>query len=155
MEYVNFNMNPKKKKTADCVLRAVAFGLGQEYVETYREMVESSIKTGYFMSDKKGYQAYLKSKGYEMEKMPRKDNNKRYTVAEFCDILAKNGETYIISVANHLTVIKDKKLYDIWNCGRKSVGNYWIINNKNDNGSNTVPVRDTESKKQNKSRILL
>ncbi len=149
MEYVNFNMNPKNKKTGDCVLRAISFGLGQGYVETYKEMVENSIKTGYFISEKKGYKAYLKSKGYEMQKMPKKHTGKRYTVAEFCDTIAENGKTYIINVANHLTVIKDKKLYDIWNCGYKSVGNYWVLDTINID----VPIKNTTKKR--KTRVLL
>ena len=34
---------------------------------------------------------------------------------------------YIVKVANHITVVKNKELYDTWNCSNKSVGNYWII----------------------------
>ena len=62
-----------------------------------------------------------------MEKMPRKLDGKRYTVSEFCDEIAKPNMTYIISVANHLTCVRDKALVDTWNCGHKSVGNYWIV----------------------------
>ena len=29
-------------------------------------------------------------------------------------------------IANHLTTAIDGTLYDKWNCGSKSVGNYWI-----------------------------
>ena len=46
MEFVELNNNPKKKKTTDCVLRAISLGMGKDYVETYRDMVEFSIKKG-------------------------------------------------------------------------------------------------------------
>ena len=59
--------------------------------------------------------------------MPKRADNTKYTVREFADELAKENKTYIINIAHHTTVIKNKKLYDIWNCGRKSVGNFWII----------------------------
>jgi len=58
-----------------------------------------------------------------LKRMPRFSDNTRYTVAEFAD--THNHGTFVISVANHLTCIVDGTLYDTWNCGHKSVGNYW------------------------------
>lgn len=127
MIFEKYNANPKNKKTGDCVLRAISTALGQDYWKTLDEMVEVTKKTGYYMSEKEGYTAYLKSKGYSMQKMPRKWDNTRYTVEEFADELVKPGYNYLIKVAHHLTCLKDKTLYDTWNCGHKSVGNYWII----------------------------
>ena len=67
-------------------------------------------------NDNKVWQAYLKQLGYTKEKMPKKLNNKRYTLEEFINEIAHKNFTYIISIAKHLTVVKDKKLYDTWNC---------------------------------------
>lgn len=127
MEFVNYNANPKNKKTGDCVIRAIATALNQDYWKTLDEMVEVTKKTGYYMSYKNGFEAYLKSKGYEKQKMPRRLDNTRYTVKEFADELANPNSNYILVVANHLTCLKGNTLYDIWNCQNKSVGNYWII----------------------------
>lgn len=146
MEYVEFNNNPKGKKTTDCVLRAISFAMEKDYIETYKDMVEFSIKKGIFISDNKFSKTYLKSKNIEIQKMPRRNDNIRYTVREFADEIAENGKTYILSIAHHLTVIKDKKLYDIWNCGNKSVGNYWIVNS-NDT-KNIIPVKENKRKKR-------
>lgn len=146
MEYVEFNNNPKGKKTTDCVLRAISFAMEKDYIETYKDMVEFSIKKGIFISDNKFSKTYLKSKNIETQKMPRRNDNTRYTVREFADEIAENGKTYILSIAHHLTVIKDKKLYDIWNCGHKSVGNYWILNS-NDT-KNITPKKENKRKKR-------
>lgn len=69
----------------------------------------------------------MKKLGYEIQKMPVRDDRTRYTLEEFCDELAKPNIIYIVKVANHITVVKNKDLYDTWNCSNKSVGNYWII----------------------------
>lgn len=127
MKFINYNANPKGRKTGDCVIRAIAFALNKSWIDTYRGLFENTIKTFYSVSSKQNFKSYLKSLGIEMEKMPRKLNGKRYTVSEFCDEIAKPNMTYIISVANHLTCVRDKALVDTWNCGHKSVGNYWIV----------------------------
>lgn len=127
MKFINYNANPKGRRTGDCVIRAIAFALNKSWIDTYRALFENTLKTFYSISSKDNYKSYLKSIGCEMQKMPRKPDRKRYTVSEFCDELAEPRKTYIISVANHLTCIRDKALVDTWNCGSKSVGNYWIV----------------------------
>ena len=126
-KFENYNANPKKKITGDCVLRAITVGLNQDYWQTLDEMVEITKKTGYYMSYKNGYEAYLKSKGYERQKMPKKLNGKRYTVKEFIEELANPKKNYIIKLANHLTCVEKCTLIDTWDCSRKSVGNYWEV----------------------------
>lgn len=127
MEFVNYNNNPKNKKTTDCIIRAISFALDKDYIETYKDMVEFSIKKGYFINDTKLIKSYLESLGYATEKQPRKLNNKKYTVEEFADDIAKKNGIYVLKIAGHITVIKNRTLYDIWNCKRKTVGNYWRI----------------------------
>lgn len=128
MEFVKFNQNPKQKRTTDCVIRAISFALGKTWEEVYRDLAEQGIKNGLMLNDRNNWKLYLKVLGYNMERMPKTLNNKRYTVEQFADEIARKGCTYIVKIANHITVVKDKKLYDTWNCKNKCVGNYWIIN---------------------------
>lgn len=128
MEFIKYNANPKGKKTGDCVIRAICTALNESWEDTYRGMLEVALDTGEAISCKGNFKEYLKRKGYDMQKMPRKENNKRYTIEEFANILAKPNMVYIVNIANHLTLINNKNLYDLWNCKNKSVGNYWIIN---------------------------
>lgn len=127
MEFVNYNNNPKQKRTDDCVIRALSLGLNKSWEDVYKDLTNLGIKKGLMLNDRNNWKQYLKDFGYKMEKMPKKLNGKRYTVEEFINELAYNKQTYIIKIANHLTVVKDKKLYDTWNCKNKCVGNYWII----------------------------
>jgi len=39
----------------------------------------------------------------------------------------KQVRVYIVSLANHLSVVVNGYVYDTWNCTHKSVGNYWVI----------------------------
>lgn len=128
MEFVKFNQNPKQKRTTDCVIRAISFALGKTWEEVYRDLAEQGIKNGLMLNDRNNWKLYLKVLGYNMERMPKTLNNKRYTVEQFADEIARKGCTYVVKIANYITVVKDKKLYDTWNCKNKCVGNYWIIN---------------------------
>ncbi len=125
--FIKYNNNPKNKKTGDCVIRAIAFATNNSWTNTYKELSELGIKNSLILNDTKNWRMYLKKLGYIQQKMPRRYDNTRYTVDEFCKELAKDNITYIIKIAKHITVVKDKDLYDTWDCSSKSVGNYWII----------------------------
>ncbi len=127
MEFVKFNANPKGRKTGDCVVRAICTALNESWEETYKGMLDVALDTGYAISCRDNFEEYLKRKGYPKEKMPKKPSGKKYTVEEFCDVIAKNKYTYVISIANHVTVVRNHNIYDLWDCSRKSVLNYWII----------------------------
>lgn len=127
MEFLKYNNNPKQNKTNDCVIRSIALATGKSWEAVYMDLAQLGCKKGLMPNDNKNWQAYLKKLGYEKQRMPRKLDNKRYTLEEFIDEIAHKNWTYIISIAKHLTVVKDRTLYDTWNCSHKCVGNYWII----------------------------
>lgn len=127
MEFIKYNNNPKQNKTNDCVIRSISLALNKSWEDVYKDLCNLGCKKALMPNDNKTWQAYLKQLGYTKEKMPKKLNNKRYTLQEFADKIAKENFIYIISIAKHLTVIKNKKLYDTWDCSYKCVGNYWII----------------------------
>ncbi len=130
MEFIKYNNNPKNKITNDCVIRAIALGTNRNWKDIYMELTELGIDKGLMINDKKNWKMYLRRLGYEQQKTPKKENNKRYTIQEFCKELAEEQKIYIISIRKHLTVVKDKNLYDTWNCSSKCMGNYWIKSNK-------------------------
>ena len=130
MEFIKYNNNPKNKITNDCVIRAIALGTNRNWKDIYMELTELGIDKGLMINDKKNWKMYLRRLGYEQQKTPKKENNKRYTIQEFCKELAEEQKIYIISIRKHLTVVKDKNLYDTWNCSSKCMGNYLIKSNK-------------------------
>ena len=127
MEFIAYNANPKRRKTDDCYVRALSLALDKNYADVLKDLCNISIEISYSVNSKECIKEYLSRMGIKMEKMPRRKDNTRYTTKEFADELAKPRKIYVLSLAKHLTCIKNKNLYDTWNCGNKSVGNYWII----------------------------
>ena len=126
IDFVKHNENPKGKKTGDCVIRALTTATGKPYLEVYRELFEISVKTGYILNDKRNYEKFLAKHGFEKMKQPRKRDNTKYKVGEIDKLEDIYGETIVISMANHLTCVDLGVLYDLWDCRRKTISNYYI-----------------------------
>lgn len=127
MKFIKYNENPKNKKTNDCVIRAIATATNSSWEYIYSKLAEQGIKKGLMINDNRNWIKYLADLGYKKQPMPRREDRTRYTLEEFATELAKEDKTYIVKIAGHLTVIKNKNLIDTWDCNYKSVGNYWII----------------------------
>lgn len=119
-----YNANPKNKHTADCVVRAISLGLDKRYKEVLFDLTELSWETGYDPTSKQVIDKYLKQNGFIKMKQPRWGNGTKFTGKEFCTSIKR---TAIISIgSHHLSCIKDGKIWDIWDCSGRCVGNYWI-----------------------------
>lgn len=127
MRFIEYNHNYKNKRCNDCVIRAVGYACNKDWRDVFQSLAKYSMEQGLVMNDKRVIKKYINYLGYPTQKMPRRNDNTRYTVREFADELAESNTTYILLVAHHLTVIKNKNLYDTWDCSMKSVGNFWVI----------------------------
>ena len=127
MEFIKYNNNPKNKKTGDCVIRAIATATNSSWEYVYIKLAELGIRKGLIINDPNNWQKYLEILGYEKQKMPRRSDRTRYTLEEFATEIAEENKIYLVRLAGHLTVIKNKNLIDTWNFSYKSVGNYWIV----------------------------
>ena len=134
MYYIEINNNPNNVTTGDCAVRAISLALDKTWKEVYKELTKEGLKSGFIMNDKKNIENYLKQIGFVKEIIRRKDNTK-YTVEEFCDELAKKDETYIVTITQHVTLIKNKTLFDTWNCADNLINNIWIKNKERKNGA--------------------
>lgn len=128
------NQNPRNRITTDCVIRAISTATEIPYNRVVMELTELQCKTGYDDGDAKLYELYLKQEGFIKQKQPRKADNTKYTGAEFCKAL-QSDYGYVIGkdiriVAHigggHIVAIVDGKVWDIWNCTYKTIGNYWV-----------------------------
>ena len=120
------NLNPKGQRAGDCVIRAISAFLHRSWEITYSELAERGIKHGYLVNDDDNYQAFLAEKGFMKKKQPRRGDGSKYTAEQFCKEIAEPGKVYLLRLAHHLTYVgPDCKIWDTWDCGFKSVGNYW------------------------------
>lgn len=119
------NVNPKNRKTSDCVIRAIAKASGKDYLVVLKDLYDLSVKTGYMLNDKHCYEKLLEKYGFYKYKQPKKSDNSKYLVGEI-DRLVRLEESAVISCAHHLTCYVDGDLIDIWDCRYKTIGNYWV-----------------------------
>ena len=129
-----YNANPKNRITTDCVIRALATALEQDYNDTVMELAQMQCKTGYDDGDSKLFDKYLQSKGWIKHSQPRKSDNTKYTGAEFCRCLNKDifalGKHIVANLGgNHTVCIKEIdglfKVHDIWDSTDGCIGNWW------------------------------
>lgn len=127
IKYVNENVNPKNKKTCDCVIRAITKATGKDYYVVYEELYKTSVKSGFMLNEKRVEEKVLEKYGFVKIKQPRHyDDNTKYTIGEIDELISKN-DIVIISCAHHLTCVKNHTLYDIWDCRNKTIGNYYVL----------------------------
>lgn len=140
VDYCKINVNPKNRKTGDCVIRALTVAIHdenggdikKEYKQVLTELYMIALKTGYMVNSKQAYEKFLENHGFIKYKQPRKADNTKYKVGEInkaikfnCSPTYTENSVCVISCANHLTVYTNV-LIDIWDCRNKSIGNYWV-----------------------------
>ena len=120
------NVNPKNRKTPDCVVRALTVATGKAYADVYRELFDVSLATGYMLNEKRVEDKVLASNGFVKHKQPRKANNTKYTGKEFCLKIAKKNVRYVANIGGrHIVAIVNGKVNDIWDSTGGCIGNYW------------------------------
>jgi len=123
MIFIEKNLNPTGKKAADCVIRAIMCATGKTWGQVFLDLCEIGLRNKTMPAEKSTYQKYLEQIGWKKQRMPRHKDNTRYTLEQFANENKKGS--FIISLANHLTVIVDGNLIDTWDCSYKCLNNYW------------------------------
>lgn len=125
MEFKKCNMNPKNLKVGDCVVRALTLAdEDEDWKRVYKELCEIGLKMCRMPNDTIVFSKWLDQHGWVKMKMPKKPNNKRFTLKEYID--DNPDMQFVASIAKHLTFVDKGTLIDTWNCSSKCLGNYWI-----------------------------
>lgn len=120
MKFTKENNNPNKNKTGDCVVRAISKATENSWIKVYDDLTVLGRELKAMPNDDMTYREYLK--GYKMIVPKVEKGKKRLKVFDF-----DNNGTYVLSLAGHLTTMKEGVLYDTWDCRGKAVYRYWII----------------------------
>lgn len=128
LAYLNKNVNPKNRKTGDCSTRALVGLLDIPYDKALELQFKAALDTYYDITSHQIMERVLKQFGYVKMKQPRYEDGCKYEVREMDKVLTpkqlKQGT--IVTVAHHYVAIKDNYYQDIWDSGRKCVGNYYV-----------------------------
>lgn len=119
MRYVN--NNPTKKKTGDCVVRAIAGATEQTWEEVYDALVAIGRELHEMPNAQSVYEEHLKRLGYKRNTIPKtKLGEKRLKAKD----LAKTTDA-IIRQANHVCYSKDGHVHDSWSSEERTVYTYY------------------------------
>jgi hypothetical protein len=121
--YVEYNLNPKQKKTGDCSIRAVGLASKIGWDKAYEGLSASGFKLKTAMNDVEAINDFLLSIGFREGKVKVPKGSKRPTVAQFAE---QHPDWYaVLRVANHITCCGRGNYVDIWDCGDSCVYKYW------------------------------
>lgn len=114
--FIKYNPNPKKKRTGDCAVRAIAKALDTDWETAYAKM----SLLGYTMADLLNavpvYGALLRQNGFKREAIPNTCPD-CYTINDFCRD-HPNGR-FVVVTGNHVVTVIDGNFYDTWDSGEE------------------------------------
>jgi hypothetical protein len=119
-----YNANPKSLKTTDYVVRAIAIATNSDYMETRRELNRKKRELGY-TSYKHTKFLYDYFKGYPRLIFKPVKCEPRIKGSDFTKLHPKG--TYILKIAEHITVCVDGVIQDTWDCSYRSVYTAWDL----------------------------
>ena len=125
--YHYYNANPKGLYTGDCRYRAYALANDLPWDVTVVTVALWTAKTGKVDYNGETITEVLQVFGnWTKHKEPKHADGTKYTVGELAKTLITDYPV-VVSVNGHVTCIKDKKVWDIWDCSKEYVRNYWTL----------------------------
>ncbi len=116
--YKYYNMNPEGNDIEDCVIRAVSVAEGISWDEAYDELSDYARDIGLMMNSVEAVERYLDER---YNRVPFYTE----TVGEF--IYNHPVGIYLITMKNHITVLKDGINYDTFDCRDRAMWSAWEI----------------------------
>lgn len=120
-KYNFLNLNPLGELEEDCVTRAIALALCEDYYTIKRKL---ELVAELFECEKLCVCCYkfLLDEVYGLDRI---EEYAGVTIEEFSQDY-KQG-VYLIRVDNHLTTLVNDTLYDIWDCRNEIIRIIWVI----------------------------
>jgi len=117
-----YNPNPFKKKTTDCVIRAVAKSLGVTWDIAFDILVDKARELKEAPSSMVVIEDLFKENKTLPVKYSKNGQKYRLKVKE----ITFDG-TLLVRVAGHLVCYSKGKYFDTFDCGEKSLYKAWVI----------------------------
>ena len=118
-----YNCNPHHRRTADCVIRAIAAGTGEPWEKILKDLTEYMLRDGHMLNTPELYGKYLEDRGWTKQKQPVQANGRKVRVGEFVQNFKKCAIVHAGS--GHITYIAEGNVWDIWDTSNEIMGNYW------------------------------
>lgn len=121
--YIEYNLNPNKKKVEDCAIRAVSAATGKSWDETYIGLANMGFDMKNVMSSADVVGKYLISLGFKQGKIKISKGENRIRVSEFATLYPNIYA--VLRVANHFVATGKGNYIDIWDSGDCAIYKYW------------------------------
>ena len=118
MAYVYVNLNPMRRHTNDCVIRAIALVTGMSWEETYMELANQGLALCDLMENNSTWGTYLKEHGWIQGILPN-TCPVCYTLKDFCNDYPIG--TYLVATGSHLIGVVNSDYYDTTDSGSEIV----------------------------------
>lgn len=122
MSYVRANLNPIKRNTNDCVVRALALVMHKPWEEIYIELAHEGLSLFDMMEVNSTWGSYLKENGFIQAVLPDTCPS-CYTLRDFCRDFPYGD--YIVATGSHVIGVLDGDYYDTNDSGSEIVTYYF------------------------------
>lgn len=116
MSFITINPNPLKKRTGDCVIRAISVAEEKDWDEVFMDLMMKSYIMKEMPTQNNVWGSYLKDIGYARYIIPDTCPD-CYTIYDF--VKDHPNGTFIVATGTHATVVKDGQLMDTWDSGHE------------------------------------
>lgn len=116
--YKFYNKNANGNFVNDCVVRAIATAEHTTWDEAYDKLSDLAQYEGTLLDDARFVEDYL-------DRHYKRVAHYSKTVGEFAGEYPKG--TYLVTMENHISVIIDGTVYDIFDCRRKELWCAWLV----------------------------
>lgn len=114
--YSELNINPQKKQTGDCVIRAIGTVTDTEWDDVYLDLLMKGFQMKEMPSQNNVWGAYLHDRGFTRHIIPDTCPD-CYTVEAFTRDHPKGR--YILGTGTHVIAVIDGNFYNTWNSGEE------------------------------------
>ena len=132
MYFHYYNNNPNNREIGDCVFRALALFLDKSWEDIARLNMETYLETGVMLDGTKddeimvdkilsgtpGVRELTKEEIYKGSYVPG------FTIQKFIDNC--DDRTYFVSASGHVTVVKNKQVWDTWDSSNYSPNRIFV-----------------------------
>lgn len=117
--YKYYNANANGNYVNDCVIRSISVAENKSWGDTYDELSRIAKKNGILLDDVNFVEPLLDSR-YNRVKTFYKE-----TIQDFLEMHPKG--TYLITMPNHITVLRNGTIYDTFDCRDRVLRDVWEV----------------------------
>lgn len=128
MAWKYLNANPLKKRTGDCVVRAIAFATEQPWDRVYWDLCDKGFLRAEMPSWNSTWWDLLKDYGFKRHVIPDTCPS-CYTVDDFCRDHPRGKYVLFIPYSSeqsgHVVSVEDGNVFDTWDSSKEVPLVYW------------------------------